>query len=442
MKKNMKQTLLLTLAVLLSLTACVESGEKQFDAMPTGPLRSYSFVQLRPMTGDTLMLIRLWREDTLTQGGLLTCRTEDDAVLAAMPQPLKVDESVFDSLYQRMADHRLYELLTWYKTDWKGDAYGYAPFTLEAEFQDATLRTESDGTTPSGFEYTDYGTANEFLENIFRQQGYAWLAEQPVSLEDNTFFSNLEQRFSASENGGTPLTFQLGGYADDSAFETFTLTPDGRNAYRDTKTGRRLCLQWAEDELMLICYSPTEAPLWTMSAHKSWYENGYFESQLTHVTEGTYTDNTGRKVVINGSTISGFQGKDKRRCVIYDYHEMPAERLHMGDYPDEEDFAFRCSQSGLNIYATEYERKDETDWDSRPTEAVDCLHRTGTRDFKWLHREFLDSYFLRYYTADERQQMLAVCDGAASPTAHDTWNAWLLRTFMDVVPFAGEADYK
>lgn len=445
----MKKLVWLTLLSAMIVAGCVESGTQQFDEMPEGPLLQYTFVNTRPMAEDTLMYVALWREDTLSEGGLLIYRTDGVTPMDRMPQPIQVSEAVFDSAYQRIKDHRLYTLADWYKTQWKGDAYGYAPWTLDAVFPDATLHTVSDGSTPRGLYYEDYGSVNAYLEKIYLDQAYKWLAEQPVNLADHPYFSNLQYQFAyhqkdsaADSRPDAPLTFLLTRFEADTPEETFTLRPNGKNQYRDAKTGRLLRLQWMADELMLTCYTSDEKPLWSMSAHESYYEKGFFEMQMKFVSDGEYTTDDGQKVTILNNEIKGFQGNEKQRCVIYDYHERPAERLHMGDYPNEKDYAFKRSKTGLNIYATEYERKDEYDWDSVPTKPILCLHRSRLSKLTWLCHYFLDSYILRYYSPDERRQMLEECEKATSPNIHQTWNAWLLRTFMDVVPFEAEDDYK
>lgn len=442
----MKKSLLTMALAVSTLTACVESGNPQFAEMPAGPLQSYSMVQVRDMSDDTLLYIKLWRVDSLSTGGLFTYKTNDANALASMPMPVKVNEAVFDSVYRLMKEHQFYKFADWYKTGWKGDAYAYVPWTLEAVFPAATLHTVSDGTSPKGFDYKDYSAVDLYLERLYTQTAYRWLALQPINLADYPTFSDLGHVFSApdteEEDGaahGKALKRQLRLQDSDETLEEFTLLPDGFNSYRD-KSGKLLKLQWVQSELMLTCSAADGKPLWAMSAHQSFYDKGSFQSQLKHVVEGEYTTADGQKVTIGEGKILGFQGKEQLRCVIYDYHDIPAERLHIGEYPDEQDFAFKRSHSGLNIYATKYEEKDEYDWDSVPTEPIMCLQRCGTRDYSWLHRELLDSYILRYYDKAEREAMLKECERAAEPNACDSWNAQLLRSFMDVAPFDAEPD--
>lgn len=446
----MKKLLLLLATLPLVLTGCIESGEPNLSEMPEGALQRYRFVNIHAMTADTLLRIELWREDTLAEGGLLSYRDDAYDALSLMPMPIKVSEAVFDSVRSLIAQHQLYKMATWYKTDWKGDAYGYAPWTFEAEFPEATIRTESDGTTPKEFSFNEYGSANKFLERIYKQEGYRWLAAQPINIVDHASFSNLQQRFSKPEVDGdsednptTSSAYCLCCLGEDEPVQEFTLAPDGRNQYRDQKTGQRLCLEWVEDELMLSCYKQSGEPLWTMSAHESCYEKRALERQLQHVFLGQYTLPDGQQVSITDGRIKGFPDKEERRCVLQDYHEWPAERFVVGDYPDETYYAFRRSQSGLNIYATRWETEEETDANTVPTDPVTCLRRSGKPDYAWLHREPLDSYILRYYSPAERQAMLNVCESAGkSASAWDQWNAKLLRAFMDTAPFEAEADCK
>ena len=446
----MKKLSVLSVMAVLLFTACVESGEQQFTEMPAGPLQRYYFIGGRGMSEDTTMIVELWRVDSLKEGGLLSYWDVDERHLGDMPMPILVDEQVFTDVYNQIKEKKLYAMADWYKTSWKADAYGYAPWTFIAEFPEAKILTVSDGSTPKGYEGGTEYCVNHYLRKIFEKVGYEWLAKQPASLEEYTRFSNLRQRFIQAEpedNGNTAangvLTFELHSLVEDSLLDTFSLKPDGENRYRDLKTGRRIELRRVEGEVMAICYERDEQPLWAMCGHQSCYEEGCLEHKLEYVTNGRYKDNNGEQVLIEGHEIQGFPDRGKQRCVIYNYHDYPAERLHIGSYPDEKDWAFRRSKTGLNLYETRYETDDSTDWNTVPTQPVQCLHDTGNHNYQWLHHDVLDSYILGYFDATQRKAMLYIVENPEEDTTpFDTWNAWLLRTFDSVVPFEAEEDFK
>lgn len=448
----MKNFSLLSMLVVLLLTACVESGDPQFSEMPAGPLQRYTFVSIQAMSeNDTMLVVRLWREDTLSTGGLLYYYESEVRALAEFPMPIVVDEEVFTKAYELLKEKKLYAMATWYKTQWKGDAYGYAPWTLTAELPGAVFSTESDGSTPAGYEGSDPHVVNNYLRGVFEKKGYEWLATQPATLDDYTSFSNLRQRFvlaEAEDNADAAssdgvLTFEMRTMDGDSLLDTYTLKMTGTNLYRDTRTGRTVELRRVEDEVMAVCYDRGEQPLWAMCGHQRWYEERCLEHKMEYVSDGRYKDNDGKSVIIENHKIQGFPESGQQRCVIYNFHGYPAERLHVGDYPDEKDYAFRRSETGLNIYATKYATDAEDDWDTVPTELLQCLHDTGDHNYKWLHNDLLDSDLLRYFDAAQRKAMLYIVENPEEEaTPFDTWNIWLLRTFDSVVPFEAEPDYK
>lgn len=447
----MKKLFWLTFLLALITEGCVEGGDPQFGEMPEGPLQRYSFVSERAMSeGDTMWVVRLWREDTLSTGGLLYYYDSDEQTLADFPMPVVVGEEVFTRAYELLKEKKLYAMSPWYKTQWKGDAYGYSPWTLTAELSGATIHTESDGSTPRGYIGGDEYVVNNYLKTIYEEKGYEWLATQPAMLGDFTRFSSLRQRFALAEvedNGNTAstgvLTFEMRTLTTDSLLDTYTLKADGNNRYRDTRTGRIVELRRVKDEVMAVCYDKGEQPLWAMCGHQGWYEAGCLNHKMEYVSNGRYKDNAGKDVIIEGHKIQGFPTSGEQRCVIYDYQGYPAERLHIGEYPDEKDYAFRRSQTGLNIYATRYDSEADDDWDTVPTQPVQCLHDTGNRDYKWLHSTVLDSDVLRYFDVTQRKAMLHIVENPeGAPTYYDTWNAWLLRAFDRIVPFEAEPDFK
>lgn len=446
----MKNFSLLSMLVVLLLAACVESGEQQFSEMPAGPLQRYQYIGGRGMSEDTTMRVELWRVDTLKEGGLLTFWDVEERDLANVPQPLVVGEQVFTDIYNLIQEKKLYAMADWYKTQWKGDAYGYAPWTFIAEFPEATLKTVSDGSSPKGYDPGVEHSVTDYLRQLFETRGYEWLATQPATLDEYPSFSNLRQRFIVAEpedNAGATasgvLTCEMRTLTTDSLLETYTLRADDAHRYHDARTGRIVQLRRVKDEVMAVCYDPDEQPLWAMCGHNGWYEGGCLQFKLECVSDGRYKDDKGQTVIIEGHEIQGFPESGKQRCVIYDYRGYPAERLHIGEYPDEKDYAFRRSQTGLNLYATRFENDDPSDWDALPTEAVTCLHDTGQHDYRWLHRHALDSDMLRYFDATQRKAMLYIVENPEdAATPFDTWNLWLLRTFGSVVPFEAEPDYK
>jgi len=167
-----------------------------------------------------------------------------------------------------------------------------------------------------------YFAMSGFNPRTGEQEGYRWLAAQPINIVDHASFSNLQQRFSKPEVDGdsedspsTSSAYCLYCLGEDEPVQEFTLAPDGRNQYRDQKTGQRLCLEWVEDELMLSCYKQSGEPLWTMSAHESCYEKRALERQLQHVFLGQYTLPDGQQVSITDGRIKGFPDKEERRYV-------------------------------------------------------------------------------------------------------------------------------
>ena len=439
----------LALAVLL--TGCEGStGNPQFSQMPEGRVQRFCYRSARELGSaeeqEPTSYVELCRTDSLPQGGLL--RFGGEAIgthpWTQVPQPVVVGEEVFDSLRVLISRSRLYTLCPSYSAWFKGDAYAYVPWKLEIDFGHDMLKTESDGTSPSDME--DFYASMDYLQKVARERGLEWLARQPIALDSVEAFSDLGNVLEPACDTTTwerlPLTFDLRSLNGEAEAQRLVLRPSGGNCYTDQATGQRLEVRWVADELMLVCHASDGKPLWAMSAHENAIPNYDTEGQLQRVVEREYLDSKGRKVVIKEGHIKGFEGRREEAFVLMPYRDVTAERFRTGEYPDERFYAFRRSQSGINVYATQDDSDEDHYYDVLPTEAIDLLRFTDTPTFEWLHNEVLDSYVLRYYSPSERQLMRSVAEKATSPTPQDEWNLWLLKEFADVIPFAPEKDFK
>ena len=438
----------LVLAVLLA--GCEGStGNPQFSQMPEGRVQRFYYHSARELGSaeeqEPISFIELCRTDSLPQGGLLRFGGESLGThpWTQVPQPVVVGEEVFDSLQVLVSRSRLYTLCPSYSAWLKGDAYAYVPWNLEIVFDHDTLRTESDGTRPSDMD--EFYASMDYLEKVARERGLEWLARQPIELDEKAF-SDLSNVFEPACDTTTgerlPHTFDLRPLNGEKEAQRLVLHPSGFNCYTDQATGKRLEARWVADELMLVCRSSDGQPQWAMSAHENAMPSYDTEWLLRHVIEREYLDSKGRKVVINDERIKGFEGRGEERLVLMPYRDMTAERFRTGEYPDERFYAFRRSESGINVYATQDDSDEDHYYDVVPTDPIELLRFTDTPTFDWLHKEVLDSYILHYYSPSERQLMRSVVEKATSPTPQDEWNLWLLKEFAKVIPFAPEKDYK
>lgn len=425
--------LCLALLVVVLLAGCTSSSSHtpQMTEMPEGPLQSYRYRMSSRLNSTVLMDVHVWHDDSTNQG-LLTLEGDESPLVAGMeiPQPINVGEEVFDSLYRIIADARLFELDTHYGKTYFVDAYAYPAWNLVAEFADATIISDSEGEEP---EDGKEGLNNvvKYLSKVARTKGLEWLATQPIDLSAYGEFADMGTLLVRQENetqDNSNIVFERKTWPTEELLGTIVLTPDGQNRYKEKGTGNAWELKWVEDELTLVCRSAQGKPLYAMIAHTRSRLGWDWDMKVYHLLTGIFTDEQGRSVTIKrGGSVEGLLGKGEESLHLRNYRERPAFRFVVGDYPDERYYGFVPTADGLDIYDTKVDPASEDD--RVLTTKVCHLKRTGESDYKWLHSEMLDSYYVAFFSPAERVKMLETVEKPDVKTPQDEWNAWVLRTF-------------
>jgi len=432
-KETNLKMLCLALLVVVLLAGCTSSSSHtpQMTEMPEGPLQSYRYRMSSRLNSTVLMDVHVWHDDSTNQG-LLTLEGDESPLVAGMeiPQPINVGEEVFDSLYRIIADARLFELDTHYGKTYFVDAYAYPAWNLVAEFADATIISDSEGEEP---EDGKEGLNNvvKYLSKVARTKGLEWLATQPIDLSAYGEFADMGTLLVRQENetqDNSNIVFERKTWPTEELLGTIVLTPDGQNRYKEKGTGNAWELKWVEDELTLVCRSAQGKPLYAMIAHTRSRLGWDWDMKVYHLLTGIFTDEQGRSVTIKrGGSVEGLLGKGEESLHLRNYRERPAFRFVVGDYPDERYYGFVPTADGLDIYDTKVDPASEDD--RVLTTKVCHLKRTGESDYKWLHSEMLDSYYVAFFSPAERVKMLETVEKPDVKTPQDEWNAWVLRTF-------------
>ena len=432
-KETNLKMLCLALLVVVLLAGCTSSSSHtpQMTEMPEGPLQSYRYRMSSRLNSTVLMDVHVWHDDSTSQG-LLTLEGDESPLVAGMeiPQPINVGEEVFDSLYRIIADARLFELDTHYGKTYFVDAYAYPAWNLVAEFADATIISDSEGEEP---EDGKEGLNNvvKYLSKVARTKGLEWLATQPIDLSAYGEFADMGTLLVRQENetqDNSNIVFERKTWPTEELLGTIVLTPDGQNRYKEKGTGNAWELKWVEDELTLVCRSAQGKPLYAMIAHTRSRLGWDWDMKVYHLLTGIFTDEQGRSVTIKrGGSVEGLLGKGEESLHLRNYRERPAFRFVVGDYPDERYYGFVPTADGLDIYDTKVDPASEDD--RVLTTKVCHLKRTGESDYKWLHSEMLDSYYVAFFSPAERVKMLETVEKPDVKTPQDEWNAWVLRTF-------------
>ena len=385
-------------------TGCTTSSSHtpQMTEMPEGPLQSYRYRMSSRLNSTVLMDVHVWHDDSTNQG-LLTLEGDESPLVAGMeiPQPINVGEEVFDSLYRIIADARLFELDTHYGKTYFVDAYAYPAWNLVAEFADATIISDSEGEEP---EDGKEGLNNvvKYLSKVARTKGLEWLATQPIDLSAYGEFADMGTLLVKQDNDhqdDSSIVFERKTWPTEELQATIALIPAGQNRYKEktAHTGRLLGWDW--------------------------------DMKVYHLLTGSFTDDQGRSVTLQRSgSVKGLLGKDEESLHLRNYHGRTAFRFVVGDYPDERYYGFVPTPDGLDIYDTKAEPDSDGD-DRVQTTKVCHLKRTGKSDYKWLHSELLDSYYVAFFSPAERVKMLETVEKPDVKTPQDEWNAWVLRTF-------------
>ena len=420
------------IAALVAGCTTSSSHTPQMTEMPEGPLQSYRYQMASRVNRAILTDVYVWHDDS-THQGLLTLEGDESPLVAGMeiPQPINVGEEVFDSLYRIIADARLFELDTHYGKTYFVDAYAYPAWNLVAEFADATIISVSEGEEPVGGK-EGLNRVTKFLTEVARAKGLEWLVAQPIALNAYDEFADMGTLLVRQEDegrGDSSMVFERKTWPTEELQVTIVLMPDGQNRYKEKGTGNTWELKWVEDELTLVCRSPQGKPLYATMAHTGSLLGWDWDMKVYHLLTGSFTDDQGRSVTLNRSgSVKGLLGKDEESLHLRNYHGRPAFRFVVGDYPDERYYGFVPTTDGLDIYDTKAEL-DSDDDDRMLTTKVCHLKRTGESDYKWLHSELLDSYYVAFFSPAERVKMLETVEKPDVKTPQDEWNAWVLRTF-------------
>ena len=420
------------IAALVAGCTTSSSHTPQMTEMPEGPLQSYRYQMASRVNRAILTDVYVWHDDS-THQGLLTLEGDESPLVAGMeiPQPINVGEEVFDSLYRIIADARLFELDTHYGKTYFVDAYAYPAWNLVAEFADATIISVSEGEEPVGGK-EGLNRVTKFLTEVARAKGLEWLVTQPIALNAYDEFADMGTLLVRQEDegrGDSSIVFERKTWPTEELQATIVLIPAGQNRYKEKGTGNTWELKWVEDELTLVCRSPQGKPLYATMAHTGSLLGWDWDMKVYHLLTGSFTDDQGRSVTLNRSgSVKGLLGKDEESLHLRNYHGRPAFRFVVGDYPDERYYGFVPTTDGLDIYDTKVEL-DSDDDDRMLTTKVCHLKRTGESDYKWLHSELLDSYYVAFFSPAERVKMLETVEKPDVKTPQDEWNAWVLRTF-------------
>ena len=435
MVKGINLRMLCFVALIAALaTGCTTSSSHtpQMTEMPEGPLQSYRYQMASRVNRAILTDVYVWHDDS-THQGLLTLEGDESPLVAGMeiPQPINVGEEVFDSLYRIIADARLFELDTHYGKTYFVDAYAYPAWNLVAEFADVTIISVSEGEEPEGGK-EGLNRVTKFLTEVARAKGLEWLVTQPIALNAYDEFADMGTLLVRQEDegrGDSSIVFERKTWPTEELQATIVLIPAGQNRYKEKGTGNTWELKWVEDELTLVCRSPQGKPLYATMAHTGSLLGWDWDMKVYHLLTGSFTDDQGRSVTLNRSgSVKGLLGKDEESLHLRNYHGRPAFRFVVGDYPDERYYGFVPTTDGLDIYDTKAEL-DSDDDDRMLTTKVCHLKRTGESDYKWLHSELLDSYYVAFFSPAERVKMLETVEKPDVKTPQDEWNAWVLRTF-------------
>ena len=420
------------IAALVAGCTTSSSHTPQMTEMPEGPLQSYRCQMASRVNRAILTDVYVWHDDS-THQGLLTLEGDESPLVAGMeiPQPINVGEEVFDSLYRIIADARLFELDTHYDKTYFVDAYAYPAWNLVAEFADVTIISVSEGEEPEGGK-EGLNRVTKFLTEVARAKGLEWLVTQPIALNAYDEFADMGTLLVRQEDegrGDSSIVFERKTWPTEELQATIVLIPAGQNRYKEKGTGNTWELKWVEDELTLVCRSPQGKPLYATTAHTGSLLGWDWDMKVYHLLTGLFTDDQGRSVTLNRSgSVKGLLGKDEESLHLRNYHGRPAFRFVVGDYPDERYYGFVPTTDGLDIYDTKAEL-DSDDDDRMLTTKVCHLKRTGESDYKWLHSELLDSYYVAFFSPAERVKMLETVEKPDVKTPQDEWNAWVLRTF-------------
>ena len=420
------------IAALVAGCTTSSSHTPQMTEMPEGPLQSYRYQMASRVNRAILTDVYVWHDDS-THQGLLTLEGDESPLVAGMeiPQPINVGEEVFDSLYRIIADARLFELDTHYGKTYFVDAYAYPAWNLVAEFADVTIISVSEGEEPEGGK-EGLNRVTKFLTEVARAKGLEWLVAQPIALNAYDEFADMGILLVRQEDEGrvdSSIVFERKTWPTEELQATIVLIPAGQNRYKEKGTGNTWELKWVEDELTLVCRSPQGKPLYATMAHTGSLLGWDWDMKVYHLLTGSFTDDQGRSVTLNRSgSVKGLLGKDEESLHLRNYHGRPAFRFVVGDYPDERYYGFVPTTDGLDIYDTKAEL-DSDDDDRMLTTKVCHLKRTGESDYKWLHSELLDSYYVAFFSPAERVKMLETVEKPDVKTPQDEWNAWVLRTF-------------
>ncbi|MBQ6653898.1 MAG: hypothetical protein IJM81_11040 [Prevotella sp.] len=171
----MKVKLLLAAFSTLLLTGCI-SGLPQYRHAPEGPLQEFFYqTHLYQMPERPYIYVHLWREAGNSNGGLLvydesepvnmSYRTPEDAPQWQEPQPVRVSEEVFTTVYNLIKEKRLYRMEKTYSTFIK-DILVYSPWEMTIVFPGKTVHTTSDGTYAKHFNHDDFRAPMKYLKEV------------------------------------------------------------------------------------------------------------------------------------------------------------------------------------------------------------------------------------------------------------------------------------
>lgn len=218
----------------------------------------------------------------------------------------------------------------------------------------------------------------------------------------------------------------------------FTLVKKGKGVYQvkplEEYTGEgfevaTLELRQVDDAVMVLAFSESREPMWTLRGFESEEAYNQFRGQCyADLLTGSYKDGDGQKVVFGADrTVTGLFGVEKRPYQQLTHMNYTSEVCHI----DGTDlyFAFSPTDDGVDIYNVE---ADENNEDELMTgdELQLSLYADGSPSVEWAHQRPVTSDFV--YTFLSPTQCKAATEqlqAVKKPSAVEAWNLLMLQAF-------------